>query len=85
MAITLGQVQTWNVTERGIGCIVLEWRDTWNALACGLIRLGGKRQKEKPARICAKCRRALPRLESCETSEAGEQPAPAEDGEEPAK
>ena len=71
MAITIEQVQTWNVTARGIGCIVLEWRDTWNALACGMIRLGGKRQKERPARICAKCRKALPKLIAIEEGADG--------------
>ena len=77
--LTIEDIQTWNVAGR-VGCIVMEWRGDWNALACGMIRIGGYRQKTRPARICRKCRAALPRLQKTEQKESTDHEQPLAQG-----
>jgi len=58
MPVTIGQVTHWTRPYRGVGCVVVRDLGGYVRTACRSIQ-SGDAVREKPPKVCRKCRAAL--------------------------
>jgi hypothetical protein len=67
---TLDDVPAWRM-DSGIGHIVLWTKEHWTYTACGIWGSGDAVERQKPKRICSRCRATLKELRMPNTQLSG--------------